>query len=580
MIEIHSAAKPGRPRLLILLSAALLVGMLGLAWTQVYQATALDKRQPVGHTPLTVRLPAKWRADQKDPGRFILPVKLDTRPGQQVVYERSISINYETLPSFHTPAQLLDLMQLDKLGQIKGQPTPAKIGDFGGVQVHLVQLQRRRRALIQVSEKLIRLACLPRGELITIVYDPLVDLRPADFEIMDQVCESVEINLPAYQESPEDVQSRAGLSWPVPPTQRVVGPQLEGVRGAYVSGDSDGVPQWSLGLYRTWLAPGRKPEDLLRDFAAEVWLQWDTEAWIERSTRADGAAVVRLRHPDPSPLDKALSVWVIAKGPDQAAVAVLETDPGHLDPALVPVRALLAALEFTAQPEAPDLERATRAGRDLIAALQRTGPVVRWGRQPYSATYERVGSTERVTVERAPVAGDPEHGYEGSFVRHTHGRETSRTEWFVDARGVAYHWQQALKYDELELSISERRRPGETSATQVLRVADRAAREVTPQRWTFSPGDLHVPPPLESCLEGWVARGEAAEALYEVSSRFGGGTHTVLLRQLPIDGAYPRVLVLDDFYPAGIIVAFDDDLGEPVYQESTVHRYRRIETGS
>jgi len=60
---------------------------------------------------------------------------------------------------------------------------------------------------------------------------------------------------------------------------------------------ADRLPRWSLGIFRTWLATGRTPRDLLLDFAATHWLVPETALDVRESRRADGAALAGVRHP-------------------------------------------------------------------------------------------------------------------------------------------------------------------------------------------------------------------------------------------------------------------------------------------
>jgi hypothetical protein len=142
----------------------------------------------------------------------------------------------------------------------------------------------------------------------------------------------------------------------------------------------------------------------------------------------------------------------------------------------------------------------------------------------------------------------------------------------VDSRAGKYNVQVDLWYDQLTVTVHEQRAQPGGDVVRVVTAERRGEHE-----WTYRPGPAFVPPPTEEILEGWVARNEPPAAFVEESSLLGPGTYTVLLRHLPPDGERLRVLVQQDFWPTGVIEAFDDARAEIIYETGPSWEMRRRE---
>ncbi len=563
LIEVHTGAKPGRPRRLLVLSAGLLAGTLGLAWLQVREAHALGPEQRVGDTPLRVRVPKDWRPYPDDPQRFILPVVSERRHRLVLEFERSVRFELLALPAFQPIESLLQFLDLDDQRTLATR-RQARIGPYPALEVrHLVPLRLGRRVVER--ETIVRFTCLPRGHLLQVTYDPLIELRPADFEIMEEVCDSLRIDDPTLSGDAAEFMRSAGLEFALEDDWLVVGTHFEEVPGLYVGGTVNGLPAWSIAILRTWLAAGRRPRDLLADLAGREWLLWDTDALLSKQRRPDGAAVATLRHPEFGHTDERIqSAMVVAEAAAEAVIMFVYAGPGEAEVADEVARRLAAEIEIAALDAIPEVDRAEEAGRVLTATLAARGPVPRWGREPVQTVYRgsRLGRTERLTVRREAVRRNPELGYSGTLRRRTGRRQREETiQWTVDGHAQSYRWQADLYNGRNQLAIIEQRaKPSDPVRRQII--IDERERHAR----SFQPGPGFVPPPVESIIEGWVARGEVTAAIVETSSILGLGTHTVLLRSLPPDDGFPRVLVQSDFWPQGAILAFDDARAETHYE--------------
>ncbi len=564
--ELYMGARPGRRTLMLTLSAALLAAALGLAWFQVRSARALGPEQAVPNTPLRIRLPAGWHPARENPQIFLSPTKEGERR-KLFEFERRIEIKYLRLPTFQPLDRLLRMQGWENVRGV----SPARIGPYDAVQVQRIEPRAIGRNRVVRLERLVRITCLPRGQVIQVIYETLVELRPADEEILDDVCRTLRVDDATLDRQPAAYLSDAGLQFALDEAWTVVGAPFAEVPGVYIGGSVDGVPAWSLGIFRTWLATGRTPADLLADVAAEEWLLWDADVQVQESRRPDGATVASLRHPRFGVADETpVSARVVTQS--AAAVVIMFVYAGPRNAALANEIAerIAGAVQILPLEMLPDLSTAEQAGQRLSEALAQRGALPRWGRKTAETDYHEVLSgRETVAVMREARGGNPENGYEGLEV-HRRAQHEDAIRWRIDGHAQTYDWQWEFEYETLPVRITEQRRTAEGDVVRTVAIRGRQ-----PATWTYRSGSNFVPPPTESILAGWVARGEADAALIAVSSLFGPGVHTELLRRLPPDGSYPRVLVQQDYRPLGSIQAYDDDRGEEEYELGPAAEYRR-----
>lgn len=563
--EVYTGDRPGRPRRALLIAAALLAGTLGLAWQQSREARALAPETQVADTPLRVQPPKDWVVDDQDPQAFMLPVHGDGWRRRAFRFERRIHFDFERLSAFPS---LEDLLRGKGLADRRTVTTlrPARIGQYDAIEVrHIVPFQIGQHRLYR--ERLVRMACLPRGHLITVVYDPLVDLRPADVAIMDDVCATLRIDDPSLTGDAATYLARAGLSIPLQEEWLVVGTDLPGVRGAYVAGTVDGWPAWSIGMYRTWLAHDRTPTDLLVDFAGDRWLLLNARDNVEVSRRTDGATVARIVHPrigQQSP--NIVAAYVVAYSDTRVAILFVHAGPSHAQGAVEVAERMSKELTVAALEGGDDVAALERAGVELVDRLQRRGALPRWGRDElrHVARGQVSGSAVKVVSGRDASGANASEGYTG-WSQTEIGRQVETTGWELGPQAVRYVWQTDFLHGRRAVSVREQRRSGDSPVQRAVDVERGDARSRS-----FTPGPAFVPPPAESVIMWWVARGEpTTEAIVTVSRPLGQGANTAYYRRLDPDAEYRRVLIQDDYWPLGTVVGFDDYGTEPAYWRGT-----------
>lgn len=571
LLEAQSGTRAGRPRVLALLTAGLLSGALALAWLQVQSSRAVGPPRHISGTPLHVRLPRDWKPDPKHPQRFLIPIESRSWRSE-FEFERRIQFTYKRLPHYEPLEELLRRPELGGLGSVT-DARQARIGGFAAVELHQTVMLRMRR--MRLPRQIIsRFTCLPRGHLIKITYEPLTEFRPADADILDQVCASLQIDDPTLNAPPQEYLQRAGLVLPAEPDWCIVGPDFAEVAGVYIGGALDNAPTWSLAVFRTWLAADRSAVDLVADVAAHEWFAWDRERLaLREQRRPDGALVATCPRPPASRADTSI-VWAaaVAESASRAAVLTLRAAADDADRAIRAAERIAAALRFAPLDYLEALPEAAATGVTLAQDLRKRGPAPRWGRESVETIYRHAERDEAILVRRKALQRDPSRGYEGAQWHRLNGAREERLAWTIDGRADTYQWQADVFLDAVPARIVEQRaRTGGDVSRQVF-LAERPR-----ARWEFTPGPAFVPPPVDSVVEGWVARLESGVALVEASSMLGSGTHSVLLRSLPSNDQFERVLVQHDYSPAGVIRVFDDaraEVEEEIWPDGSYRRAR------
>ena len=217
MIEVHAGSRPGRPILLLLACAGLLVIVLGLAGFQVASARALGAPIAIPDTPLTVRMPRDYAPIPDEPNTFVLRSDL-SRADDDTPFVRRFRFTY-LAPALFQPPELI-LKQLARRNPNIAPPAPATIAGYNGFQIVIRRvLQHRRQPLVR--ETAVRVAAVPGGGTIMVEYQPLLAMQPADFEQLDQISAAVRVEGLAPAETGSLLQERAGLRFAVDPSWRI-----------------------------------------------------------------------------------------------------------------------------------------------------------------------------------------------------------------------------------------------------------------------------------------------------------------------------------------------------------------------
>ncbi len=553
MEELHVGTRPGRPGLMLMASAALLAGMLGLAWVQTYAARALGPPVELPGTPLVVRVPHGWVPSSDTPGVFLPELSADGgRRGELEL--RLIQFQFTRTPVFQ-PLGSVERELLVHGSEIVDR-RPARIGRFDGVEI-VRRDPTRRFDLLRV----IRVACLPKGEIIRIDYVTLTEPTPADFQLLDAICAAVEVREPAYQAGREAALAAAGIAAELPAEWHVSGAEFDGGENFRVQGMVDGYPGWVLSAGRSWLSAGRTPRDLLASVAEHFWMPLAREPVYEESTRPDGLTVAKVTHPRiGATTDRYQSARVVVAAPHDVLLILTISDADHWKAAEAAADALAGAVRFVDGGRAERLAAAEAAGRQIVQDVRERGMSSWWAGQPQRVYLLGVVGLRQVALvsERQPLSGE-EKGYSGfDLLRLDSGEDRESAHWAVADRGDEYVYSLRQDFElaltPLRLQLDERRTSASRGVTRTLLLNERESTQ------EFVPGESFICPPLEALVEWIVAQSESGTSvLVEVSTRGPGPpTRTRIYRPYAPDArGRPRLLRLEDFSPGADLLTFD-----------------------
>lgn len=573
MFEVYTGTKAGRPTVLLLLTAGVLVGALGLAWTQVHGTRALGDPVGIEGTPLIVRPPKGWAQHPDYPGLFVRKVRSERWGRRHEPIERKIEFRYQRWRVFQPLPYLLRLSNYRDIADAY-EPEAAQIGGLAGVQV-----RRERRfewlGRLQFGESIYRLASTARGDQISVEYTPLGGLSPGDLELFEAVCRAVVLDDPAVEVDPEEALVRAGVQFPVAENWKIVGPDFPEIAGLYVQNHEGGIPVWALGVFRTWLAAGRRPADLLTSFAELYPPPFSPPAQPRQWSRPDGVTVAAIQRP---PFEEGrgqvASAWVVAKSPSEV-VLIFALGDGRGGPLADQAAAqLVKEIEFLTSYPSAGVEAAEANGRQLATLLRASGAARWWGAGEDTSYYygEILGQRLLVISQREAVGGDPADGYRG-FDRYVvpGGADYQHRSWEVDGRADAYGYRVESDFDRRGRATSVRSQEfRDAGGSSIRRTAGTGSRSGVLQ---IPVGAAFVCPPVETLAQGWAGQQEEGQWLIEVSPLSGSTTTTQLLTPLgPDPDGRRQVLVVEDYWPRGTILAFDSDL-EMAWQRAPVGRF-------
>ena len=569
MFEVYTGARPGRPKLLLCLCAALLVVSFGVAWVQVRASRTLGPETRVAGTPLIVRPPQGWQADPKTPGLFYQAVRVEGRFGPKLNVKRQIHFRYQRWPAMQ-PVETL-LRQRNRWDEVSaaGAREPARIGAFDGVQVRRIR-EFELLGEYHREETLYRLAMSPRGDEISVEYFPLRELTQGDLALLDEICAAVRLDGVSLDTNGALSQARAGLEFEVAANWRVFGADFAEVPGVYIQTSQNGAPTWGLGVFRTWLSPERGASELLADLAWEDWRTPREQVRISSTRTSDGTISV-LHGMEPSEAGAMMTAVRLVESSQTRAAMIFTFSAGrHFAAAEQAAAELAQTLRIRPEGFVDDIEGARRVGATLVRELQNGGIQQMWGQDEQVRFFGRA-DTPAVLIRdgRAPSGA----GYCGNVTYVFAGVDAGRRiEWTVGRDGLAYTWQMEELDERGNLERVRDRREGAQSG--VVRTRDTGA---TPRSVSYAVGARFVNPPLEELSELWVSRQESGWWELEVMTKLPGGTHARLMRPMSAPGSgRSAVLLLEDYDPRGIVVSFDA-LGKLSEDHAAVGRIARMD---
>jgi len=266
MYQVLTQEKAPRPRLALVASVALLVVSVFLALgvmagRRKVPDTELGERLRLGGWPITVRCPAGWTATggMGATSGFVFLEGPRRGGGRQLRLQR-----FGPLP-FRPPSYLA---KPGTIGQILGLPDHLLEGlyrDLGPVP-----FGQMPGALVLVGPFAIHLGAAPDGSVYWVMMDSPNPATPADIQVLRDVTASVELLDPQIVEDPSALWETSAFRFDAPSGARFVGGGTEGAESVICFGDPAEKGAWHIEMRPTFLAPGREPASLARDYLARA----------------------------------------------------------------------------------------------------------------------------------------------------------------------------------------------------------------------------------------------------------------------------------------------------------------------
>lgn len=556
MLEVYTGYKPGKPALLLVLSATILALTLGLAWAQTQTTRLLAPEYAVGETPLLVRPPRNWRPDPAAPGRF-LRVRVSDEDAEQgaTPAEQYLQFVYDRRGAFVPPLEIIEELRWVQ-GSDQAQAQAARIGPYDAVQV-IRSRERRFRNFRYVQENVLRVACSPRGDVIVVEYEPLLELTPGDLELLNVICASVRLRDEPASRRPDRLLDAAGLRFPVHSAWVFSSPEFAETPGLYIGGKVGEVPCWAIGVFRTWLSERRGTEDVLRDFAITAWGSDAALLPVPIRSRADGAEIASVRRAARGAgADSIVAGRLVARDEDSAALLVVCAAEPAAGIAEAIADDLVLALEFSSSPKLPRAAEARAAGRGLVELIEQRGASAFLvpGTHYYQRFGDRAPNLLMMTREEEGAAA-----WRGGYTRFegSDARVVEEFRWTLAADSRTFTAARSTRASSSELGshTEDKRLPGADEVTRTVAFGGRT------QRFAVPVGPAFVCPPLEVVAMSWIAQQQEGAALVELLAPRRATTRSALLRPLPPDSAgRRRALRIDDYWPRGVLYTFDASL--------------------
>ena len=256
MYQVYTQQKPGRPTLALagLLAGSVLLA-LGVAENRrKVPETKLGERFSLGDWNMTVQCPAGWSpvGHALAPSGFVL---VENRRGDG----RQIQLRRFEMGAFNPPAQFT---RPDTLARIFGLPSTALEGVFR--DLGKVPFGPLPGSLVSVGSLAIHLGVAPDGTVYWALMDSPNPITPADIRILQDVTASIE--LPA-----SSITEDASALWAETPFRFEAPQEARFARGDHPDSvicfaDPNKEAVWLVVARTTFLAPGREPTGLVRDY--------------------------------------------------------------------------------------------------------------------------------------------------------------------------------------------------------------------------------------------------------------------------------------------------------------------------
>lgn len=363
MYRVITQEKAARPGLAVagsvaLLAVSILTALGVIALRRRVPETELGERLRLGDWPITLRCPVGWTPT----GRMGATSGFVFLESPRLGGGRQLQLQRFAPSSFRPPSYLA---RPDTIGAILGLPEsdmeglyrdlgPVAFGDLPG-------------HLMTVGPFAIHLGVAPDGTVYWVMMDSNGPATPADIKILRDVTASVELREPQTTDDPSTLWETLAFRFQAPRGGRLARGGDEDGGSIVCFGDPSAKGVWHVQGRLTFLAPGREPADLVRDYLADASRGLEP-GQIEHGNQG-GYAQARGRLSDAEERGLVQTVSVRALDDDLAVMLLGTADAAGGEKLREAEDIILGSLQR--QGEAEDLSAAVARGRRLAARAVR-----------------------------------------------------------------------------------------------------------------------------------------------------------------------------------------------------------------
>lgn len=559
MIEVHSGARPGRPVLLLIISAIVLCVTLGLARLQVATKRALGAAISLPNSPLVIRPPQEWSADEKVPNRFV------QSSGARGLFsewedQRSIEFHYETLYPGVTARAAAQIL-ISEVTEFLPNARKVNVGPWGGLEIQRTGALIRDNVAARRTE-ICRLAVSPRGDVLLVRYECFGTPTLGDLTRLDDICDAIKFEKEARyaidQSAAEALlhfQFGKMDDWEFLHQFR---PESLGVILSRETADE----RTTINFLRTWRSFDRDPIAILCDRAAiRLRVPYDTLQVQELVSSNDSLIAYIESDPSERDPDTNTAFSILANGEQLALIDITTSAP--LDDTGGFLQDVFGEAQLQPVPRFANLDAATEVGRQVIADVRETGIAQSLPTSDHEQIFASSGALIREEIERVRRSRSTRNVWQhaGEETRIVYApifrgpQELSSEQWVTDDTATIFKLNGEQPIQRPTFVFSEERKT--VSGPVIRQILSGRKRETS-----FDPGPNYAAPPLLPYVYASFANGNEPQLLVEVSAIRAAATNALLATVLERTIGQTQLFLQTDSRPTGMIYVIDNETGE------------------
>lgn len=221
MLEVHTRERPARPAVGVVISAALLLGVVVLAAVFSQQRRQISFSEPIDVPGWSIkfRMPAGWIAESNESSGDTSSVEFSD-PADEERHERISVIRGTGLSTTDPQSLATEILQHEFLGgrisvgSRVPQPARMPLGPLPGARVILDGWRLMHRREVAIRSLILHVGVVSQDECYVLRLDSDAPLRARDTAILDQVASSIQTvtSIADFRPSEGEPSGAAGAS--------------------------------------------------------------------------------------------------------------------------------------------------------------------------------------------------------------------------------------------------------------------------------------------------------------------------------------------------------------------------------